>query len=107
MAPSLELYPSKRGTPNRSVNAALSGAAVSGPRTNFREWSRSWSVGGVARMWATARPTVLQKVAPDARTSGRKAEAENRRRSTRVDPPAIQGKTADSRALPWKSGMAE
>ena len=37
-------------------------------------------------MWAMARPTVLTKVAPTSRTSGRKLDAENRRRSAMVAP---------------------
>ena len=58
-------------------------------------------------MWEMARPTVLKKVAPYGRTSGRKPEAENRRRRARVAPPASAGSTAADRALPWNRGMAE
>ena len=58
-------------------------------------------------MWAMARPTLLKKVAPHSRTSGRKLDAENFRRRARVAPLAKAGSTAAERAFPWKRGMAE
>ena len=58
-------------------------------------------------MWAMARPTVLKNVAPFSRTSGRKLDAENFRRSARVAPLAKAGSTAAERAFPWNRGMAE
>ena len=58
-------------------------------------------------MWAIARPTELKNVAPLSRTSGRNPEAENLRRSARVDPLANAGRIEADSALPWNIGMAE
>ena len=50
---------------------------------------------------------VLAKVQWWARISGSHAEAEKRRRSTRVAPVPKAGKTMDASALPWKRGIAQ
>jgi hypothetical protein len=50
---------------------------------------------------------VLVNVQPCSRISGRKAEAENRRRSTRAAPVPKAGNTMAHSAFPWNSGMAQ
>src|SRR5438270_2002768 len=95
------------GAPKRAVNTALSASDVSGPSTHLRQWSRSCSDGGVALMWAMARPTVLKKVHRWVRTSSRKADAEKRRRSTTRHPAWNAGSRLEKRAFPWNRGMAE
>src|SRR6185369_14251224 len=93
--------------PKRSRNTRMSRADASGASANFTWWSRSSDDGGVARMYASARPTVLKNVAPYRRTSGMNCDAENRSRNAIVAPDASAGSTIAFSALPWKSGIAQ
>ena len=61
---SLDPYPATQTMPKRSWNARMSRGDDSGASANFTWCSRSEGEAGVARMYASARPTVLKNVAP-------------------------------------------